>query len=257
MNKCKNCGREFEGKFCPDCGTAYEEKLENRVCPKCGGSCDIGAAFCNSCGYAFRGNGFNFNELFQGNKSAVDQEAHVKNKTKATIFKYACSGLYVFFSLLLFAFFAAPVATSPFLGVSAGNMYQYGFAFFNLDELTKLLNTATGSAPSSFGIVAAVGFMIIVFLPIIGIVAVVGVVLYSLTGFKGIRKAEMGFIVMYLFEIALAIFEMIYVDSCGYNTGAALILVLVFSLLFFIMNIAVLAVRKRFYAKHPEFDLFC
>lgn len=33
MNKCINCGTEFEGNFCPECG---ESVLKTKICPKCG-----------------------------------------------------------------------------------------------------------------------------------------------------------------------------------------------------------------------------
>lgn len=50
MHKCYKCGKEFEGKFCPDCGAEwYEEK----ICPKCGAKLDGASRFCNECGYSF------------------------------------------------------------------------------------------------------------------------------------------------------------------------------------------------------------
>ena len=50
MNKCPKCGAEFEGKFCPNCGTAWKEE---KSCPKCGTKLAGAARFCNNCGYAF------------------------------------------------------------------------------------------------------------------------------------------------------------------------------------------------------------
>mgnify|MGYP004656557081 CR=1 FL=1 len=48
MEKCSNCGREFEGRFCPDCGTpAY------KTCPDCGKRLDNDTVFCPDCGYRF------------------------------------------------------------------------------------------------------------------------------------------------------------------------------------------------------------
>lgn len=50
MNKCKNCGTEFEGNCCPKCGTwANDEK----TCPKCGAKLQSDANFCNECGFSF------------------------------------------------------------------------------------------------------------------------------------------------------------------------------------------------------------
>ena len=50
MNKCFKCGTEFEGSFCPNCGTKYEE---TKICPQCGAQLDGHVRFCNHCGYNF------------------------------------------------------------------------------------------------------------------------------------------------------------------------------------------------------------
>ena len=50
MHKCFKCGAEFEGKFCPECGTQWQE---NKHCPNCGAMLAGGAKFCNNCGYSF------------------------------------------------------------------------------------------------------------------------------------------------------------------------------------------------------------
>lgn len=50
MHKCLNCGAEFEGNFCPECGT---KRQEDKVCPKCGKTLRPYARFCSGCGYSF------------------------------------------------------------------------------------------------------------------------------------------------------------------------------------------------------------
>ncbi len=50
MNKCPNCGTEFEGRFCPECGAEW---LNEKFCSKCGTKLPGSARFCNNCGYAF------------------------------------------------------------------------------------------------------------------------------------------------------------------------------------------------------------
>lgn len=47
MRKCKNCEKEFDGIFCPYCGTKAEE---TSVCPACGARLDSDAKFCLQCG---------------------------------------------------------------------------------------------------------------------------------------------------------------------------------------------------------------
>ncbi len=48
--KCTNCGQEFTGNFCPDCGTPAPKK---EFCPQCGNERPAGARFCARCGHRF------------------------------------------------------------------------------------------------------------------------------------------------------------------------------------------------------------
>ena len=47
MSKCENCGKEFDGNFCPSCGTKAEVQAS---CPHCGGQINPNANFCPHCG---------------------------------------------------------------------------------------------------------------------------------------------------------------------------------------------------------------
>ncbi|MCM1533257.1 MAG: zinc ribbon domain-containing protein [Corallococcus sp.] len=117
MNKCFKCGNEFEGAFCPQCGTKY---VKEKVCPDCHATVDGNVKFCNYCGYAFDSE----------EKSAVKKKTrsyvssadmpdfwNIMSKVlpKLSIFIFAL------FSLLTWAFFAAPFAN--FFGISLGNVY--------------------------------------------------------------------------------------------------------------------------------------
>ncbi len=51
---CKNCGKEFDGKFCPECGTKLEEVgQELTQCPQCGSERIDNGKFCINCGYNY------------------------------------------------------------------------------------------------------------------------------------------------------------------------------------------------------------
>lgn len=50
MHKCFKCGTEFEGNFCPECGT---KRQEEKTCPQCGAALAESAKFCTECGYSF------------------------------------------------------------------------------------------------------------------------------------------------------------------------------------------------------------
>ena len=49
--QCKKCGAQYEGNFCPQCGTPAEEKM--RACPVCGKERGEDERFCKGCGYDF------------------------------------------------------------------------------------------------------------------------------------------------------------------------------------------------------------
>ena len=49
--QCKKCGAQYEGNFCPQCGTPAEEQM--RACPVCGKERGEDERFCKGCGYDF------------------------------------------------------------------------------------------------------------------------------------------------------------------------------------------------------------
>lgn len=51
--KCEKCGTEFEGNFCPNCGTPSE--AGKNICPKCGQARSGADRFCKNCGCDFNG----------------------------------------------------------------------------------------------------------------------------------------------------------------------------------------------------------
>ena len=52
--KCKKCGSEFEGNFCPHCGQpAKETERPAQKCPVCGATRKDGTPYCAECGYKF------------------------------------------------------------------------------------------------------------------------------------------------------------------------------------------------------------
>lgn len=49
--KCNNCGKEFVGRFCPECGARVQDEMD--LCPVCGKERNDGEKFCSNCGYNF------------------------------------------------------------------------------------------------------------------------------------------------------------------------------------------------------------
>lgn len=153
MNKCKKCGTEFEGKFCPECGEPRQEEQEEKACPVCGALTKSGAKFCSECGYSF---------VKQEPRKTAEEPAPAPAPvapvapvapapapapapvasapvvavrpsnvlyTVYRVVKYVPELLFFLMSVLAFAFLAAPVtsisAAGQFLGVmDFGNAYR-------------------------------------------------------------------------------------------------------------------------------------
>ena len=137
MNKCCNCGAEFEGLFCPRCGTKFEKE---KVCSNCQAVVDGSVKFCNYCGHSFAeaSTATAANKTMRTNKKISFSVWHILAKILPVVGMYALA----LFSLLLWAFFAAPFATM--LGESLGNVYT---TFSGLiDDFLPVAQTATAFA---------------------------------------------------------------------------------------------------------------
>ncbi len=119
MPKCNNCGREFEGTFCPDCGTKYQQ---SKTCPECGAELSGSANFCNYCGHRFE---------TQANTAATPvpvqskQSAELSDnfyKTVSKLLKWLPCVFFLLFAALNFAFMSCN-AYSAF-GFNVGNIYK-------------------------------------------------------------------------------------------------------------------------------------
>ncbi len=72
---CKNCGKEFEGNFCPECGTKIEDASQQEVsiCPNCGAERVDNGKFCVNCG-------FDYSEPSKNVDNVVYKVSHFSNR---------------------------------------------------------------------------------------------------------------------------------------------------------------------------------
>ncbi len=249
MKKCFNCGKEFEGKFCPECGTKWEEK----ICPNCGTKLNDLVKYCNECG------------CFLGDNQVKPQKSknNLENKTSNlnigliySILRYVPVILSGIFSLLIFAFYAAPVAEvimgEGLPNISLGNVYQmYSGLLSEIPEIEWAMIT----------------------LVIVAIVTIIFALISSITVFSTkIRNKEIRFgknvqpififleymsFIFYAIFLAFGIIIICEISSIDegmgiFKAGSCPILLIVFSLLFALLSISSFIVRHFLAKKYPE-----
>lgn len=246
MVKCKDCGTEYEGEFCPECGLSAE-----RICPQCGKKGESAAHFCNVCGYAFDAKhaadvSFGRDELVKtANAMATD-------KIIATFFKYAVVGLFGLLSLLMFAFYAAPADQDPLgLGLSSGNLYARAFNWITGNYEIYMM---TVDGVQTVDYVKFVACILLGLMPLLGVFFLITIICMAFTGNKKMKKLETGTLFYTLLYIAVAAYLMIDAQNTGMKIGAAPILMAAFSSVTFILEIILLLLRKSFYRRCPEYD---
>ncbi len=119
---CKNCGKVFDGKFCPECGTKLEEVgQELTQCPQCGSERIDNGKFCINCGY-------NYLEPMQSHKpeEVTTQEVVVNNGKKfdvnkflnifSKIYRWLLAGGMILVGIVSLLCLTAPILKEDFLG---------------------------------------------------------------------------------------------------------------------------------------------
>ncbi len=232
MHKCFNCGKEFEGNFCPNCGEKYAEE---KKCPKCGKILPGEARFCNDCGYSF-------------SKKSAKKRTSNPNKLFSLI-KYLPFVAFALFTILLFVFYSLPVAElvlgAGFPNQSLGNVYSMKNGI--LSEIPK----ATASM-----------YALIIFACLAVIYAVIMGVMFFTPKFRYKRiklfgKENISLLsiinyasnVFYLITFIIGIAIIVIVKKADEGTGlitkgSCSILLIVFSIVFAVLAVVPFIVRR-------------
>lgn len=252
MHKCPNCGREYQGNFCPECGTMWEDE---RTCPECGTVVEGSLKFCPNCGHGFIGK---TKPKKPSKIVAIAPKLH-----KAT--EYLPVAMFAFFALLLFALFAAPVAIIPSMELlgektpaeSLGNMYQIFNGLYG-EDIPDLKSVAIACV-----LIAAYALIIAIALLLTTFKKPLNYKRLSIFGLK-VRFAEIfegAACIIYL--IFLIITSVIIAKISAFDgglgliaAGACVVTILVFSCIFFVLHVAAKLFEKLYLDKvAPELCL--
>ncbi len=242
MNKCFNCGKEFEGNFCPNCGEKFEQE---KTCPKCGKTLSGEAHFCSNCGYSFT-------------KKEPPKKAEGKQFVNLLfgVAKYMPFVVFSLFSVLLFVFYSTPVA-ELILGE--------GFPNENIGNLYSMKNGILSMVPNAE--LALIGLIIFACLSVLyatfmGVCVFVKQLKYKdITIFKKqIALTDLINVISYVFYICVFIIGIVIIskikevdEGMGIIThGACPILLIVFSLVLAIISSLSMAFRIIMPKKQPE-----
>ena len=122
MRECQQCGKNYEGNFCPYCGTKWMGEGE-RICPDCGETVAPGMRFCANCGYDFSKRSSREELKAEKQMQAAILRTEYFTETIPSMLRIGNAVLSLIFSALLWLFFSLPVTT--ILGESVGNLYQF------------------------------------------------------------------------------------------------------------------------------------
>ncbi|MBD5100803.1 MAG: leucine-rich repeat protein [Clostridiales bacterium] len=143
---CKNCGKEFNGKFCPYCGTPVEEQSSN-VCPNCGSERVSDAKFCVNCGYNFEEKreykieNTQIQESNQPYKKEKNINTGAIKSVIAKVYRYFVAGGILLLGLMALLCLCAPTVTEEFLGMTEN--WESGFvAIGNGDVPDTIINAS-------------------------------------------------------------------------------------------------------------------
>lgn len=125
MNKCTNCGTEFDGNFCPECGQKREGEI---TCPQCGNKVANNANFCLMCGHRIAQQPEHGNEVKTKQKDKSLDTAALAARVFGLL-RYVPMALTLLFAVLLPLLYIAPIVQADQMMGAAESINVY-----SLDE---------------------------------------------------------------------------------------------------------------------------
>lgn len=248
MHKCNQCGTEFEGKFCPECGTRFPEE---KFCPVCGTTLAANTKFCPECGHSF-------SESAAAQASPTEAQsrptgAHERKEVFADgsvlkkaygVLTFVPAILSAIFSVLLFLCFLGDVASATVFGLteSTGSLYRE----LGCDKLGLLPTLATLTAFAGLSLIVSVLFLKTTFTA-------------DRAKRKKIGKYDVLLTTIYAY-ISFALFFVHFLIGCiaagqiadlSLKTEVCIILVIVFSLIFGLSSAGVFVAKFMIGKTHP------
>ena len=116
--ECKNCGTEYEGRFCPECGNECKEQGQTdcvTVCPQCGSERVGKGKFCVNCGYNYETRSSS-NTATGGKINGLQSFISERKGVIYRVYRYLIAGGMLLAGVIALLCLAAPTMVEKFFG---------------------------------------------------------------------------------------------------------------------------------------------
>ena len=116
--ECKNCGTEYEGRFCPECGNECKEQGQTdcvTVCPQCGSERVGKGKFCVNCGYNYETRSSS-NTATGGKINGLQSFISERKGVIYKVYRYLIAGGMLLAGVIALLCLAAPTMVEKFFG---------------------------------------------------------------------------------------------------------------------------------------------
>lgn len=229
MNKCRTCGTEFDGNFCPNCGRKWQETL---VCANCGAKIAPDVNFCPTCGTPVSLQSPAPTASPTMNAAQPSEGMALKTVLQKAA-RFMPDLLLLLFSLAAFLFYCAPVAVMP-----GGELLGEKIPSESYGNLYQLIKPLDGNI-----------FVPFLILPIVTAVSALFAAICLILS----KKHYVFVVIRYLFWLFFIIFASVVIAKVNQTdegmglikAGSCFILILVFSIVFAFISIILDPFRRK------------